>query len=212
MDYIFKEYIDPINIKSGIRFIKLSEVSNNHINELAKMYCTLFNSDNTNLLKLLDIAGRTNKEGLWSNEPYTYEVCTDIITDYMSENYFGVVALGKAENKDLLIGASIYQIRSLAKIQENVGIIPFKVPEDTEVWCEIDTFRREVTLDGNKVKYLSNKMRFYVLKMYKGNKQVLIYSSTNNPVMLKSWKKDGFTIANKPTSFGNNYQVFKLIY
>jgi hypothetical protein len=54
-------------------------------------------------------------------------------------------------------------------------------------------------------------MRNKTIQIFKNEKSVLIYSSSNNPIMVKSWKKDGFTIVEKTTAFGNRFQAFKLI-
>jgi len=192
--------------------LKIADASKYHISELAKIYCTLFNSDNKAVLTILNIPGRTKKEGLWDESPYTLDICKKIIKNFASSEYFGVVALAKNINKDLVVGASIYQVRNFDELKEKGYTIPFDIKEnDVEVWCEIDTFRRDVIINGKRVKYLSNKMRNKTIQIFKNEKSVLIYSSSNNPIMVKSWKKDGFTIVEKTTAFGNRFQAFKLI-
>ena len=212
MDYIFYKYIEPVSIKDKISYIKISKASKHHICELAKIYGTLFNSDNRNVLDKLNIFGRTKKEGLWDEKPYTLEICKRIIKEYASSNYFGVVAISKNDKKDIVIGASVYQAINYEKLKEKGIEIPFNIKEDeVEYWVEIDTFRREANLLGTKISYLSNEMRNRALNLFKKEKPVLIYSSTNNPVMVKAWEKDGFTIVKKKTNFGNKYQAFKLV-
>jgi hypothetical protein len=111
-----------------------------------------------------------------------------------------------------VVGASIYQVRNFDELKEKGYTIPFDIKEnDVEVWCEIDTFRRDVIINGKRVKYLSNKMRNKTIQIFKNGKSTLIYSSSNNPIMIKSWKKDGFIIVEKTTAFGNRFQAFKLI-
>ncbi|HOV97855.1 MAG TPA: hypothetical protein PLW49_02475 [bacterium] len=149
---------------------------------------------------------------MWDESPYTLDICKKIIKNFASSEYFGVVALAKNINKDLVVGASIYQVRNFDELKEKGYTIPFDIKEnDVEVWCEIDTFRRDVIINGKRVKYLSNKMRNKTIQIFKNEKSVLIYSSSNNPIMVKSWKKDGFTIVEKTTAFGNRFQAFKLI-
>jgi len=212
MDYIFDKYIEPVSIKNKISYIKIVDVSKYHICELAKIYCSLFNSDNKAALTKLSIPGRTIKEGLWDEAPYTLDMCKKIIKDFTTSDYFGVVAVSKNINKDLVIGASIYQIRNIDELKDKDYKIPFDINENkVDLWCEVDTFRRDVVFAGQKVKYLSNKMRSKTLQLFKNEKSVLIYSSTNNPIMVKSWKKDGFTVIEKTTTFGNRFQAFKLI-
>jgi hypothetical protein len=212
MEYILNEYINPISIEGSIKYKKLSESSVYEITELAKIYCTLFNADNIKLIKKLGIQGRTNRGGLWDEETYTLDRCNKIICDYVTGNYFGVIALGRTKTGESVIGASVYETWEEARLLKKGYTVPFKIPEGVKVWCEADTFRRDVKKDHEKLKYLAKGMRNFVLETYKGNEVVLICSSTNNPVMVKSWKEDGFTIVEKFTAFGNKFQSFKLVY
>ncbi len=51
-------------------------------------------------------------------------------------------------------------------------------------------------------------LNFITNKFKEKNKNILIYSSTNNPKMKKVWEKSGWTVVSKQTSFGNKYQAF----
>jgi len=124
MDYIFDKYIEPVSTENQISYIKIADASKYHISELAKIYCTLFNSDNKAVLTILNIPGRTKKEGLWDESPYTLDICKKIIKNFASSEYFGVVALAKNINKDLVVGASIYQVRNFDELKEKVIQFP----------------------------------------------------------------------------------------
>lgn len=89
--------------------------------------------------------------------------------------------------------------------------IEMEIPENTEFWCEVDTFKIEVLQNGVRISGLTQKMREEILSKYKNSNPILLYSSTNNPYMVKAWKKDGFEIVDRMTTFGNKYQSFKLI-
>ena len=210
MKYLYKEYLEPIEIDS-FRIVKLKEATKTQLTELAKMYCTIFNADNKEVIKKLNITGKTLKEGLWNEEPYTKKLCEEILNDYKTENYIGVMALGKVKNKEVPLGALVIQIRDLQSLQKKGYAIPFDIPNNTKFWCGIDTFKRDITMDGKILRHLAIIMRNTLVDMYEGIDPILIYSSTNNPVMVKSWKNDMFTVIEKETTFGNKYQSLKLI-
>lgn len=211
MDYFYEPYTKPIQIDNDeITFKKLSEISSTDIEELAKIYCTLFNQDNKIVLKELDIKGKSTDSGIWNEQPYSLSMCMGILNDYVTDKYFGVCAYGTANNRKIPVGACVYQLRDLDALKSKGYEIPFDIPNNIESWCAIDTFRVELIVDGGLIKSLAVKMRDKVIDFYKKKSPVLEYSSTNNPVMVKSWKKHNFVIVNKETKFGNKYQAFKI--
>lgn len=211
MEYFYEPYTKPVHVDSDeITFKRLSEISSIDRKELAKIYCTLFNQDNKIVLNELGIKGKSSESGIWNEVPYFLSRCRDLIDDYVSDKYFGVCAYGTANNKKIPIGACIYQLRDLANLKSKGYKIPFDIPNNVEYWCAIDTFRLELVVNGIPIKGLANKMRDKVIDFYKKQCPVLEYSSTNNPVMVKSWKKHEFVIVNKETTFGNKFQAFKI--
>ncbi len=212
MEYFFKQYTKPIPIdKDEFTYKKMSEISSSDIEELAKIYCTVFNQDNRHLIKELSIKGKSTELGIWNEKPYSISSCLEIISDYVSDKYFGVCAYGLVKSKKIPIGASVYQLRDINNLKSKGYIVPFSVPENTEFWCSIDTFRADIIFNGTLIKGLANKMRDQVIAHIKKQSPVLLYSSTNNPRMVKSWVNYGFTIVNKETACGNKFQAFKLI-
>lgn len=212
MDYFFEPYTKPIKIdKEDFVYKKLSEISHLDIEELAKIYCTLFNQDNKLLIKELGIKGKSAELGLWNEKPYSLAICEDIIKNYVTDKYFGVCAYGVVESKIAPLGANVYQLRDINNLKSKGYSIPFSIPESTEFWCSIDTFRMDLVFNDNLIKGLVSKMRDEVIALFKKQNPVLLYSSTNNPIMVKFWMNYGFTVVNKETTFGNRFQAFKLL-
>jgi hypothetical protein len=210
-EFFFEKYQVPLIFKDlEIKYKKVSDITDNERIQLAKMYCTMFNSDNKNVLRQLNIRGRIVPEGLWTEEPYSLERCVNIIKNYMLDQYFGVVAYTANNSEKMVLGATIFEERSLAAITEKGYKIPFNFPDNVKFWCVIDTFRRDVLVNNKPLKYLANKMTNEVINLFKKEEPILMYSSTNSPIMVKSWKKDGWTIIEKETTFGNKFQAFKL--
>jgi hypothetical protein len=211
MEYFYYPYTKPVHLDNDkITFKRLSEISSTDREELAKIYCTLFNQDNKIVLKELGIKGRSIDSGIWYEEPYSFSRCNDLLTDYVTDKYFGVCAYGAADNKKIPVGACVYQLRDLDNLRNKGYKIPFDIPNNVECWCAVDTFRVELMVNGSLIKGLGNRMRDKVIDFYKKQRPVLEYSSTNNPVMVKSWKKHNFVIVNKETTFGNKFQAFKI--
>lgn len=211
MKYFYEPYTNPLNIDSeDFIFKKLSDINNADKEELAKIYCTLFNQDNKIVIEKLRIKGKSCELGIWSEKPHSLYGCRNLLNEYVSNKYFGVCAYGLSNNKKIPVGACVYQPRDLDDLKSNGYKIPFEIPTNIEYWCAIDTFRLELMVNGIIIRGLVNKMRDYLIKQYKNEYPVLQYSSTNNPVMVKSWKKYGFTVVNKETTFGNKYQAFKI--
>ncbi len=211
MEYFYEPYTNPVNIDNDeVTFKILSEISSTDREELAKIYCTLFNQDNKIVLKELGIKGKSSDSGIWNEEPYLLSTCKNLLNDFVSDKYFGVCAYCIANNKKIPVGACVYQLRDLDNLKSKGYEIPFDIPNNIECWCAIDTFRVELMVNGSLIKGLANKMRNKVIDLYKKQRPVLEYSSTNNPVMVKSWKKHNFVIVNKETTFGNKFQAFKI--
>jgi hypothetical protein len=211
-NYLFEEYLAPLQLTdSEIKFKRISKITKDEKLQLAKMFCTLFNADNKQVLKELNIRGRTVPEGLWAEEPYSLVKSMGIIKDYMFDQYFGVIAIGTTAAGEQVLGATIFEERSLKALVKKGYEVPFNFPNNARVWAAVDTFRRPIVVNNEPVKYLANRMKNEVIKIYKGKGPVLMYSSTNNPMMIKSWEKDGWTVVNKETTFGNKFQAFKLI-
>lgn len=206
MDYFFEPYTKPITIdKEEFTYKRMAHISPIDIEELAKIYCTLFNQDNKQLIKELGIKGKSTEVGLWNENPYILSTCVDIISDYMTDKYFGVCAYGLVESKRVPLGACVYQLRDINNLKSKGYLIPFSIPVETECWCAIDTFRLDLVFNGKLIKGLASKMRDEVIALNKKQNPVLLYSSTNNPIMVKSWASYGFTVANNETTFGNKF-------
>jgi hypothetical protein len=211
MDYFFDPYTKPIQIDNDeFTFKKLSEISPADKEELTKIYCTLFNQDNKIVLTELGIKGKSTDSGVWDEEPYSLSTCRFLLDDYATDKYFGVCAYGTINNKKIPVGACIYQLRDLGNLKSKGYEIPFDIPNNIEFWCATDTFRVELTVNGSLIRGLAKKMRDKVKDFYKKQWPVLEYGSTNNPVMVKSWRKHGFVIVEKETTFGNRFQAFKM--
>ncbi len=212
MLYFYEPYTKPLPVDTErFTFKKLSEISFLDRDVLAKIYCTLFNQDNKLLIKELGITGKSTEVGIWNEKPYFLPTCKDVINDYVTDKYFGVCAYGVVGGKRVPLGACVYQLRDLDNLKSKGYALPFNIPDNSEIWCAIDTFRVDLVFNGKSVKGLANEMRDYVDKLFKEKNPVLLYSSTNNPIMVKSWRKYGFTIVEKETTFGNKFQAFKLV-
>lgn len=210
MLYLDKRFLVPKEV-SGYYFKTFKDLTQDQHRELAMLFATVFNADNINVLEELGIQGKTLNEGLWAEEPYTLDDALEIIKDYLDERYLTCVALEKDSGNDSVIGAMIIQKRDKQNMISKGYKIEMAIPENTEFWCEVDTFKREVLQNGVRISGLTQKMREEILSKYKNSNPILLYSSTNNPYMVKAWKKDGFEIVDRMTTFGNKYQSYKLI-
>ncbi len=212
--YYFEEYIKTLNLDSPtIQYQKISSINSDLKLQLAKMYCTLFNADNKNFIAMFGTTGRTVPEGLWTEEPYSIDTALSLILDYMSAKYIGIVATTGIPGLDEIkaLGACIYKKSSFDELSSKGYEVPFLVPDSVELWSGIDTFRRPAQIQSQPLKDLSSKMRNELVNSYKTKNSILMYSSTNNPVMVNALKKDNFTIVEKLTTFGNRFQAFKII-
>lgn len=203
------EYLKPVEIESyHLKTIK--ELSEEQIIELSRIYRNLFNADNKNVIRELGIKGRTIEEGLWNENPYTLEDSVKIIREFFNESYATSILMGQDKGKEIVLGALVVLKRDLENMTSRGYIIDFQIPEGTEFWCEVEVFKREVMQDGNKVSGLTKLMRDKVIKEIHNSKPILLYSSSNNPYMVSAWKKDGFEVVEKMTTFGNKYQSYKI--
>jgi len=210
MEYIEKEFLEPKEIKN-YTFKTLKDLSDSQRYELARIFTTVFNADNINVIKELGIEGRTVKEGLWVEELHTVSDSLEVINSYLGNEYLSCVLLEKSNKEDIVIGAMIIQKRDLENMTSRGYEINFEIPAGTEFWCEVDTFKREVSQSGKRISGLTQKMRNEIILRNKKENPVLLYSSTNNPFMVKAWQNDGFEVIEKMTTFGNKFQSFKLI-
>jgi hypothetical protein len=211
MEYLYPKYLESVEIES-LEFTPLNNLSQIQLTELAKLYTTTFNSDNIEVIKELGIKGKTLPEGLWNEEPYTLEKAFEAVTEFLNPEYHSIVALGKTKETSEIIGLFVIQKKDKVHFESRNYKTPFEVPENVEYWNEVDILRREVALDKNRLKNLSGKMRQEILKSIHTHNPILLYSSTNSPIMVKAWEKNDFTVIERETIFGNKFQAFKLIF
>jgi hypothetical protein len=213
--YLYSEYLRPLSIqKDSIQFVNINTLTKEELEKVSKLYMSLFNSDNKNLIAQLGIKGRTVLEGLWLEPAYTVERIGHVIATFLHENSYGIVAFGKTlDGKKALLGSSVWEKRNVEQMESKDYLPPFSFSEKADVWCEIDTFRRDLLDEhGVAIKGLASKMRKQITESVKrSGVPLLIYSSTSNPQMVRSWQKDGWTILEKETTFGNKFQAFKYL-
>lgn len=210
MKFIIDKYLKPVEIDSFF-FTKLEFLNKNQLRELAEIYTTLFNADNINVIKELGLQGRTVTEGLWVEDPHTVENSIETLEYYLSNHCLSAVLMGIKDSNEIVIGALIIEKKDMDNLVSRGYQLSLELPKNVEFWCEVETFKREITLKGEKIRNVSKLMRDEVIKNYKNKNPILIYSSSNNPYMVKSWKNDNFIVVQKMTTFGNKFQSFKLI-
>jgi hypothetical protein len=206
----FGEYILSVDIDS-FEILNLKNAPKEDILNLAEMYCTLFNSDNKKFLKLNKKKGRTLDEGIWYEKPFDYKKCINIINNYVEKNYIGVYAAGFKGNEKFVLGAVVMKKTSLVEMKKEGFDSPFDLTKISEFWKGVDTFKREFTVKGRRATNFSSILRHKLVEMNKTKHHTLIYSSTNNPVMVKVWKKEHIYVIEKTTKDGNKFQGFKVI-
>jgi len=208
MKYLFEEFRGILDVEELI-FKNIKEVTDEEVLEIAKRYCTIFNEDNIKALDILKIRGKTSEKGIWKEDPYTLESSLEIIEDFKNGDYLGIAALGKFKNKFYVLGGLTIQKRDKERMLMKGYLPPFDTSQIKEYYCAIDTFRRDFTLNGQKISNFSGLMRKKVIEQGNFDFPILIYSSTNNQMMVEAWRKDGFEVIEKETTFGNKYQAFK---
>ena len=209
MVYFYPNFQKEVYVEE-ISYLDIPSLSFEQKQELAKFYANTFNSDNKFLIKKLKISGKSVPEGLWDEDPYTLEKALSLIEEYSKPIYQTIAAFNN-QNKNEILGAFILQKRDKNHFDSRNYLAPFQIPEDAEYWDEIDILRRDFFYKKEKIKNFTNMMREEILKKIVSNNKILLYSSTNNPNMVKSWQNNGFSVIERNTTFGNKFQAFKLI-
>lgn len=210
MENFYKEYLHSIDIDK-FEIIKISDASHQDIEELSKMYCTLFNANNKKFLKQNKMSGLVSKEGIWDEEPYTYKDCLRKNKEYTSGNYLGVIGLGYKDEEKFVLGAIITKKSTKEEMNLEGYSCPFDTENIKEYWMGMDTFKREFTVRGRRARHFSSIMRHKLIEFFRVPHHTLFFSSTNNPVMVKAWKNERIYVVEKLTADGNKYQGFRII-
>ena len=210
MENFYKEYLDSIDI-DRFEIIRLSDSKHEDLEELSKIYCTLFNADNKKFLKQNKTLGITAKEGIWDEEPYSYKECLRKNKEYASGNFLGVISIGFKGDGRFVLGAVITKVSSKNEMNLEGYSCPFDTENILEYWMGMDTFKREFTVKGRRARHFSSIMRHKLIEFYRVPKHTLFFSSTNNTVMVKAWKNEKIYVVEKTTADGNKFQGFRLI-
>ena len=210
MENYFDEYLKSIDI-DRFEIKKLSQANNEELKDLSKMYCTLFNTDNKKFIKKNKINGRTVKEGLWDEEPYTLKDCSKKSEEYSKGSYLGVIAVGYKENEKFVLGAIITKLSSKEEMNLEGYSCPFDTEYIREYWMGMETFKREFTVRGRRARHFSSIMRHKLIEFYRDPHHILFFSSTNNPILVKTWKNEKIYVIEKNTTDGKKYQGFRII-